>query len=469
MGEEVSAESFVALEAASDYGSRLRAASQLIDSTPLPALAESAPFRRVIVGFGQEASSASPGERLHALALLARLKRNGGKDLKQLATTQLKSLLATIPAPCSGITDEKSKTSIYTILAKHRASWVAAYLATEAVHEGLSDKLRVLAVAGVVLNSDTWSGALTTIADAIFRVSGAKAKPSVARSNLVRSTLSAVRASIPKAGAPGADFGEVLGRFVAELAAFMSEPGASLSHSKAALEVVLLAESAVTHRPVVAFDPIFVATLVQARNVMPEKRWLPAASKAVGSIMTKVGDIIFGFAASGIAAKELFGALEALGGSREAALKVTREFPRQLDGLPPSVITLLTEGYVPDQEDSALNDSEETMLATALLRADEFLSFAPAVSRASTSGGNPAHDLAGALATEVQSLARRRGLIVEGRPGDLVSYAPLLHRTVGSTPNRDMHVRIVIPGVVRRAEGRHPEVVMLAIVEAVES
>jgi len=325
-------------------------------------------------------------------------------------------------------------------------------------------------VSGVFLNSETWANALNTLAAAIPEISDDQPESADKRSDLIQSLLSAVRGVIAKSSAPpGTDFGKVMCAYAAALAGSSKSKPIGSRLAKATVEVVLLSDAALTRRPILAFDQALVDALLQVRKSMPDRRWSPPASKAIGSIMTKMADIVIGFAKEGVAANRLFGALEALGGSREAALKLTRNIPSQIEGMPSTVVTLLTEGYLPDRDPGTLKETEEAMLATVLLRADELCRAFPENKDPFASEGISMRSLAATLVTEVQALARRRGLETEGRPGDIVPYSPLLHRFVKEVAGLQPQVRILIPGVIRREEGRSAEVIVHAIVEALDS
>src|SRR5207245_659907 len=112
-----------------------------------------------------------------------------------------------------------------------------------------------------------------------------------------------------------------------------------------------------------------------------------------------------------------------------------------------------------------LRETDDSVLATVMLRAQEWRESHE--STRSRSSPNSIEDLASALAVEVQTLARRRGLVIDGASGTIVPFSPLKHRIVGAVTGSPKRVRMVVPAVLRKTESSEV-LVTQAIVEALK-
>lgn len=446
---ESAVEALDKLKRANAYGSRVEALRVATKACEPAMLREDPAFRAAIVSFGKDAEQASPEQRLEALLALADVGRVG-KDIKKLAQAQVKQVLQSSPGSLHLVDGEKSQIRLCGVIAAQKREWVADYLAKAAMTPQLGEKARLAATVATFQRSSTWEEGFQRLA------SSAGPGQRLEQSQLT-TVLAGARVGIAKSACPpGPGFAATLGTFMGE-SLRKGGPAETGAHSaKFASETVMLLDVSSAKRPSILSSPGIVDLLKRARGLAPKGRLSSVATAAWSSIATRIADVIRILALQGIPPVQWFGVLEQMTDSRDAALRYTKQMVSELEAPTPAMVTLLKEGYLGESPSSALRESDDGILATALLRAVELLPLLDSKAEAA--------DHAKALAVEVQGLARRRGLTVEGSPSQMVAYSPLRHRLTTEVKYSPEKVRIVVPGIARNTG----EIVLQAIVEAMK-
>ena len=433
------------LRSAGDYPARLDALEETLKHPERRVVQDDPALKAAIISIGRDGASATPQQRLQALLLMGDLGRLG-KEIKKLAQAQVKPLLELPLAPLSVVKHSKDQARLLGLVAAQKRDWVLEYLARSCLSGDLGDKPRL--AAGTALFQRCAS-----LEEGFHRLTAlATEQPSI---GIASTALTAARAAISRSAAPpGVEFVKAVAEFLAPL---LDKGTRTDSHApKLGFEIVLLLDVCSAKRPVILSSVETVDLLATAKTLAPKGKLSAMAVAGWSSIAGRIADVIGILAREGVPAIEWFSLLERIAGSREAALKHTKGLAADVKMMTPAITTLLKEGYLPAVGAPSLRESDDSSLATALLRAGELLPLLES---------NAQHrDHAKALAVEVQGLARRRGLALDGGPSQVVDYSPLKHRIAGDIDSLPRQVKIIVPGVVR-ASG---EVVLQAIVEAVE-
>jgi hypothetical protein len=433
------------LRGAGDYAARLDALEEALNHPERRAFHDDPALKAAIISMGRDGPHATPQQRLRALLLVGDLGPLG-KDIKKLAQAQVKPLLEVSPAPVSVVSNPKHQARLLGLVAAQKRDWVLDYLAQTCLSADLGDKPRLVAGTALFQRCASWE-------EGFRRLRASVTEPP--STGIASAALTAARAAISRSAAPpGVGFVRAVAEFLAPLLANGTPRD---SHTaKLGFETVLLFDACSAKRPVILGSVETVDLLTTAKALAPKGKLSAMALAAWSSIAGRIADVIGILAREGVAAIEWFSLLERIAASREAALKHTKSLAAEVRVATPAVSTLLREGYVPAAAEPSLRESDDSTLATALLRATELL---PLLESNAQYG-----DHAKALAVEVQGLARRRGLALDGGPSQVVDYSSFKHRIAGDIKSPPRKVKIIVPGVVRVSG----EVVLQAIVEAVE-
>lgn len=440
-----------ALIAATEYGSRLDALARVLNEYQPAVLREESSLPKAIVAFGRDGSTATPEQRVRAIFLLMELYKLG-KETKKLAHAQLRLLLEDAPADLATVENSKRQAQLCALIVAQRRDWVTDYVATNALEPRLPEKVRLALLTGLFQKSSTWEEAFTKLSSA----AGASSMPISNHAALPPAIMAGARAALSKSPAPpGNGLLGSIKALVSTLSASLVSDRANPMRGKFASEMVLLMDFLSARRPSLLALPGVIDLLLGSRALAPKGKISGAAMLAWENVVARLADGILILAGKGIPPFEQFALLERMTGSREAALRHTKPYAAAI-AKNQAIATLLTEGYLPEQPNTALGNSDDTALATVLLRAVELL---VALDKPGATA-----DYAKALAVEAESLAKRRRLVVDGERGQVVPYSPLKHRLSKSADAPPESVRILVPGVLR-AEG---EIVLQAVVEQID-
>jgi len=413
-------------------------------------------LRRALAGLGTGAEKATPEDRLKALELVYRIGR-ANKAIKKFAESQLKGILGMSPAGLGGSTDAKAQLSACTWIAKHKAEWVPDYLAISAISPAVPPRIRLAAISALFSKCATWEEVFVKLISAVAAL-GSAILTAQAHA-IAQNAIGGARIAISKSsGESGAGFVNAVSGFLVKCEESAASPEQKPAWKPVGNEVVLLVDAASARRPAILFQAGLHEVLLAARKLVPKGKLTTAGEAGWAAIVNRLAELVVLLASRGVAATDLFSAAEKIGGSREAILKITRRMAKSIAPASPALATLLSEGHLPSENSSELSESDDATLATLLLRANELLSI-EAVSRSQS--GSPL-SVAHALAIEVQTLAKRRGLKILGRVGESVQFSPVQHRFAGKIAESPGAVRIAVPAVVRETG----EIVTPAIVEA---
>jgi len=338
-----------------------------------------------------------------------------------------------------------------------RIGWISDFAVKVAVVDCSEDKLCHACIAIVLSRAASLSQALQRLTNEVELLRTTQAPLVVAgKVNLCISLAH----SVSKAGLPpGKGLSEKLRAFILE-EILQNAEGCNTEEKTNIVAAVSILLIKLAHR----FQGLLQGELLFEILFLMEKQWVSPGDRKWKQFkqelffqIEKVATIL---ALNGLSPKDLVRkakALEALPGATE---KMFRGIGEENDILSEEVATALSLGGVADQiitKTTQDSRSEVDSIAQLLLRADELNSVEASLN------GSTEKAVLGALLEEINQLAARKGVGLDGERNSTVSYDPIRQRTTAEVPLGG-RVRILSPGVVRKS-GTGLFLIIQAIVE----
>ena len=207
--------------------------------------------------------------------------------------------------------------------------------------------------------------------------------------------------------------------------------------------------------------PLFeiVGTLDENWIAAEEKKW----ARIKKTLVDQMGHLVTLFSVSGVLTPELAQRARLLETSKGSFDRLCRKILEENDISSEEVAAWLLRGEQDDARQKARTQeprNEIEALATVMLRADELASIASNESLAHR------NSLLEALLSEINQMAARKGLRLDGQRNSTVTYDSLRQRCVGSV-GLDAKVRILVPGVIRKSDRGEFQIVQ-AVVQPID-
>ena len=309
------------LEIATDSKLRREILSKLVKRLPAKALVTEPAVRRAVMSLGANTESGTPADRLQELSLIVQLASKA-KEFRRFSEVPLKRLLALPPAALSVLEDQEARFQVASFLSQTRALWIADYLASETANRSTPIKLRSVTALGLFRNVQSWTEAIHELSLQLKLVFESPEADFSDLEFLLCSVFIAVRIAMEKAAIePGSEFGKSLLEIVEFLARRPDRSGQDeKTGARLVVELAELVNRATSMRPILVTDKALLIAPMRVRQLIGKTTWPTPAKKPVGALMTRLCDAIAIGVRHGVIDKDLFASLEALAGSRDAAL-----------------------------------------------------------------------------------------------------------------------------------------------------
>jgi len=469
-----------------DASTRAQAFSRLIKLKQHHRAAKEPEFALGVQGLLHDigVTNANADERLTAAATLFRIAALI-KPWGERIAKGLKAGLAEPLASLEAVVDPDDRYYIATCWRVVDQPWIRAYLATGAVREEGSERVRLECVEGVLSLSTDLTGALVELTDPMRRLHFDTEKPGDSKMRRLRRVLDCVNSvysATPKE--PGASAGTCVRQILVESMQNVPAPVTAEVINEMAEEALRLVHGIVRARfSCVTAEETYTAMEV-VRGWYRNYEWEDFADESPSAklIARDLKEALELLIRAGVADDGLYSRLVLAAGSdaraRQAALGVLHRNPglsedlsRWLSGGPARRKSIYAAETEAAQYDEFVAD---LLLDCARLRVLEDAFDRDGLPEINVTAPGAALALARVLGVvrsirnAVETVAAVRLLSLRGREGDIVDFSPLEHEMAGGPRPGIRTVRLVRPAVEAPAGSAGRRIVRKGIVEPVE-
>ncbi len=408
------------------------------------------------------ALASSPLLDIDLLAMLWRLTSLGSMTKqRQRLSGSIRSSLNRPDRPIVDLVDPKDRKAVSEAIRLMEGDWVVPYAASAIVNDPdpKSDARDTLCRA-LLERAGEIGSAFSALAEAMSNVSISQSDVPTGRARRVTWTLRSIRPALFAAEEIIADVptGETYAAFIA--AGLKSSPGSRPVAIDAVREVMLCLNGIVRlHGVSLATHASTYGVLAPLRRRMGWHDWPEELADASMLLGVRIEEAMLALARQGLTDSELRKAHAGLFGQFVSSRRLARMLS-MATGIDEEIGYWLEHGTARIQletssalEEAALSAVDED-LASALVEIDDL----------ETGTGLKTDGGLGRLVRHVRAAARKRGLVLRGKRGDVVPYSPgdhaLDHAGIGSR-----EVTLLTPIVDRMSGGRRLNVVLKAEVE----
>jgi hypothetical protein len=452
---------------APDVESAKRASAPLLQT---PAAAKAAKDPRLGTAFElwwTKANDPAAPERLAALAMTWRLSSLSAMNVHRRRLNELAAMgIAPNLAPLSTLPDPKDRRAVAEALsAAPVESWTAQYAAAAIVSDPDPKSDARDAMCTVLLRQCLDIGqAFALLSQAFKELKMQQQDPVAGRARRATWLLRSLRTPLYEEELVQAkeDFGERFASFVS------TSLGSGPTSDRSAL-IESVREIIVTLNTIVRLHGLRVATHSETYSAIQTLRrrfeatdWPEDIAEPVEKLSHRVAEALLVMARQGIADAGLRRVYVTLLGTVSAASRLKRLVSAN-EGLDSDIAYWLETGQARERMESA-SAIEETATALVDLELARALREAAMADYATDSGGDAASNYR-QMGREIREAARKRGIALRGRPGEIVDFSPLEHNADASVVG---HRRVVVvsPLVERLASGRSVAILVKAQVKA---
>lgn len=424
-------------------------------------------------------------DRLRAVAAISRvgtvksLSKNTGKILCSAFEQPLPSL--------AQLSDPDDRYYVASALSQASQAWIVKYAAVGVVEEKQAEKARQELVAVLFQKLDSLADVFGLLSTELKKFKPDTKNPGDSVAKRLERILAAIRPqSVSALIEPGSDAGKRLQDMLQSTFAESGAPETTDVAIKVTEQIAgLLHDIARTQIALVADSNLYGALDTPRRWFSPpEWRYVAEKSSNLQLLTRDIREALTLLAKQGVTDDELLEQLEKVSGSRESASKITKNIAEQhleLDmetrnwlrtvgkgsktstfgfleesrelSADPVLATLMTDGNLLREALSSI--SEDAQMELRVLEPELAGPLDILLARC------------GAMLIDLDTLATKRGLAVEGYKGQVVEYSQSLHELVGGHEAGVRKVKIIQPMVIRNNVGQVGEVVRKALVEKV--
>jgi hypothetical protein len=400
---------------------------------------------------GPDLAAEERGKRMAALAILWSVK-----DLRSLVDEFAPRALVEPLADVSAILPYQDRVLIAAWLSKKKMAWIIDFAAMSAISESEEERLCQCYVTLLLGRAPSFAFALQGLNNAIDSVDLTHRRFDAKRIvNLcVALAHAAGKTSVPL----GKRFSQILMEFVIVRVLQGGDIMSRDVRSQTGLGVAAFISALAQRSPsLLLSETLFeiVTTLERTWIPVEEKKWV----RIKKSFMDQIGQLVTLFSLSGMVASDLVRNARLLEKPKGSFAKLCRKILEENDVSSEEVTAWLLRGGndegLPKKSPPEPRTDVEA-LATVMLRAEELES---AASREPMAPGNP---LLQALLTEINQMAVRKGLQLDGRRNGVVAYDPLRQRSVGPV-EIGTRVGVLVPGVVRKTAAGQFQIIQAVV------
>lgn len=433
------------------------------------------PDPRLEIGLRTLLEAAARGdERLEAVAALGRLIR-GVKATSSRLVKMLEIVLVEPLPPAGGWADADERLFVAHVIEAVRPDWAIPYSAEFIATDDSAPKARD-AFTGLLVEK---TGSIQHSMESIL--AGSRPYGDFDRdARQLRSILNGLRSTMSLSVEVGADAAVKLAELVAAFSQRVDAGDSRKLRIETACDVLSFLSLLLRGNLGASFRPGSYDALKLIRSWFAPARWPDELGPQLNQLVERLSEAIETLAVRGTPDDGLFRVLESAMG-RDDALRITRRILVERPGMPKEVHGWLRMG--PSATRQASSSFSETAAEASLRNTDPAIARALLSARAlqaelvssaeesplespSSTGSTRVGRLALDMIQAVRVVAVTRGLKAHGMVGEIVEFAPNLHR-FGATGARAAKVRIVQPAVIRQIGDGPPIVVQLALVEPV--
>ncbi|MBV5309689.1 hypothetical protein [Chromatium okenii] len=471
---------------ASSLNERLAALTELIKKRSLHAVRDDPRLTSGLNDLTQLATNPqTPDDCLRSVAALARIG-----NVKSLRNNITKRLLQVLEKPLPALSilkDPEDRYYIATALQYSTQNWIISYAATGIIEEKQGEKLRQELGAVLFKKATTLAQIFHLLAISLQQFKPDTKNPGDAVVKRLERIFAAIR---PQAVSvliePSLDAGQYLQNMLRAAFAGANPPETQEIAKKAVEDIAgFVHDIARTQISLVTESSLYAAIdTPKSWFLLPEWHYIAEKSTNLQLVKRDIRDALMLLAKQGVMDDNLFEQLVKISGSREAAVRVTSTIVESHPELNTEICNWLKgkrnlkrrEVFSGIEESQVL--SADPVLATLIIDnhqlnnalvniSDDILAelrlLEPTLIKPLDSLIARCH----AVLNDVNALATKRGLAMQGLPGDRVDYTQAAHELVGGHVQGVRQVKIIQPMIVRENADGNLNIVRKALVEKV--